>query len=944
MARRQFSRPNYSSQVSRWRSFLPRHWLTALISIGGIGFLVSATTILWWSKDLPNPQQINDRRVTESTKIFDRTGQVLLYEIGDVHRTIIPLENISRYLRQATLAAEDSQFYEHYGLDFSGIIRGVILKPLTGQRAQGGSTITQQLIKNSILTPERTLQRKVKEAVLAVELEQRFSKDEILAMYLNDIPYGSQAYGVEAAAKKFFDKPAADVTLAEAALLAALPQAPSYYSPYGSHFEDLKGRQEYILGRMASLKMITTEQAQAAQKEELKFAIQRESIRAPHFVFYVKELLNEQFGERVVGEGGLNIITTLDADMQSIAEESITKQQATLTNFKASNAALTALDPKTGDILAMVGSIDYFNEDIDGNVNVTIRHRSPGSSIKPFVYARAFQKGFTPETILVDAETDFGQGYKPKNYTLAEYGPVTMRVALANSLNIPAVQTLYLAGVKESAELARRMGMDTLTDPERYGLSLVLGGGEVRLLDEVSAYSVFANDGIRHPHRAILKVTRGNETILDTSEEEQPKGEIILEPQVSRQITDILSDNNARSLIFGAGSLLQLGSRPVAAKTGTTQEFRDGWVMGYTPSLVAGVWVGNNDNSPMNDQSGGSRTAAPIWNSFMRAALAGTPIEQFVKPEPLKDIPHGVLRGELPELKARYEPETNTVFSLECPVAIGEPKTFKELHSILFYVRASNPLGPPPANAESDPQFNNWETAVNTWRDKNNEKTKNDPAIPHYSASLPEPICEATNSENLPKVRIVEPNSTILRSSPTRVAVEVDSPKPLKEVRFLLDGQEVAKISPNDTLAIDVTFPSNFQGRKTLEVRAITEDRLIGRAHRTFIINPDESAPSVTLHTPQNGQKLQPTSFPLVVKVTATDNNGIELVDVLYTKEGDSGTKRIGRTKDKAPSPANRYEVSWPDSPGPGTYTIFARVYDITGNFTDSAIHTVTIE
>lgn len=943
MAYRHYQRPRGRSRLAGTLAFLPRNWLTVLMSLTGVGFLVSATTVLWWSKDLPNPQQINDRRVTESTKIFDRTGERLLYEIGDVHRTVVPLEQISRYIRQATLAAEDAQFYEHYGLDFKGIVRGVVLKPLSGQRAQGGSTITQQLIKNSILTAERTVQRKVKEAVLAIELEQRFSKDEILAMYLNDIPYGSQAYGVEAASKTFFNKSAADVSLAQAALLAALPKAPTYYSPYGSHFEDLEGRQEYILNRMADLNMITREQADSAAAEPLDFSVRREAIRAPHFVFYVKELLNEEFGERVVGEGGLSIITTLNADTQLIAEEALTDHQTTLNNLGASNAALTAIDPKTGDILAMVGSIDYFNEEIDGNVNVAIRHRSPGSSIKPFVYAAAFLRGYTPSTILVDAETDFGQGYRPKNYTLTENGPVTMRIALANSLNIPAVQTLYLAGLEQATELARKMGMTTLTDPQRYGLSLVLGGGEVRLLDEVSAYGVMANEGVRHPHRAILKVTRGSETIIDVTTEEPP-GELVLEPQIARTVTDILADNNARALIFGTNSLLQLGSRPVAAKTGTTQEFRDGWVMGYTPSLVAGVWVGNNDNTPMRDLSGGARTAAPIWNSFMRGALAGTPIEQFVRPETARDLPHGILRGELPELKAKLDPETNLIYSLDCPVAIGQPKTFKELHSLLFYVRAHNPLGPPPADAGSDPQFDRWETAASAWRDKHNEKTKDNPEEVHYVSSLPEPICSAANSEDLPKVKIVEPNSTILRQSPTRIKVEVDSPKPLKEVRFLLDNKEVARMNPNDPFEIDLTFEKNFQGRQTLLVLAITEDKLIGQAHRTFIINPDDSPPKVTLHTPQAGQTLQPTSFPLTVKVTATDNSGIESVDILYTKDDASGTSRIGRTDSKATTAANRYEVTWGDSPGPGTYTIFARAYDTTGNFTDSTRHTVTIE
>jgi hypothetical protein len=366
--------------------------------------------------------------------------------------------------------------------------------------------------------------------------------------------------------------------------------------------------------------------------------------------------------------------------------------------------------------------------------------------------------------------------------------------------------------------------------------------------------------------------------------------------------------------------------------------------MGYTPSLAAGVWVGNNDNSPMRDLSGGSRTAAPIWNAFMRTALAGTPIEQFVKPEPRKDLPHSILRGELPELKAKYEPETDTVYSLDCPVAVGQPKTFKELHSILYYVRAHNPLGPPPANAENDPQFDRWEEAVAKWRDKHNEKTKGDSNAIRYGPSLPEPVCEAGNSEDLPKLRIVEPSGTTLRTSPTRVAVEVESPKPLQEVRFVLDGDEVARLSPNDTLAIDLTWPDGFQGRKTLVVMAITEDKLIGRTSRTFIINPDDSAPAVTLHTPQQGQTFKESQFPQIVKVTATDSSGIELVDVLYTKEGVTGTKRVGRTSTIAPTAPNRYEVTWSESPGPGTYTIFARVYDKTGNTADSALHTITIE
>lgn len=910
----------------------------------GAFFLVSSATVLWWSKDLPDPQNIDERRVSESTKIFDSTGTHLLYEIGDVHRTRVSLSGISSHIVNATLAAEDDQFYEHHGLDFRGILRGTILKPLTGQRAQGGSTITQQLIKNAILTPERTLRRKVKEAVLALELEQRFSKDQILEMYLNDIPYGSLAYGVEAASQQFFGVPAKDVSLAQAATLAALPQAPSYYSPYGSHFEDLKARQEYILGRMRDLNMITAEQAEQAKQEPLDFLPPRESIRAPHFVFYVKELLESQYGERVVEQGGLKVTTTLDMRLQTIAEETLKTNQERLKKLGASNASLVALDPRSGNIVSMVGSIDYFNEEIDGNVNVAIRHRSPGSSIKPFVYAAAFERGYTPDTILVDAETDFGQGYKPKNYNLKEHGPVTMRQALANSLNIPAVQTLYLADVKRATDLAQKMGMTSLTDPDRYGLSLVLGGGEVRLVDEVSAYGVFANDGTRFPHQAILKVeATGGEVLFDASENPAP-GEEVLDPQVARLVTSILSDNNARAMVFGTNTPLQLGARPVAAKTGTTQEFRDGWTMGYTPSLAAGVWVGNNDNSPMGSRSDGVVVAGPIWNSFMRQALKDTPIENFVAPAPIANAPHGVLRNQLPEIKGKYVPETNTLYSLECPINIGQPRTFKELHSILFYVRRTNPTGPPPAQAEADPQFANWEAAVATWRDKHNAENKDKPDQPLYAAGLPTPECNVGSEEELPRVEIVEPGESIIRSHPVNVRVNVDSPHPLKEVRFVVEGQEIARRGPDEDLSAAFSYPDGFSGRMTLVVTAVTENNLIGRAQRTFVINPDDSTPSVTLHTPTNGSRLTPNSFPIVVKVTASDASGIELVDILYHKDGSSRTSRIGRTSTQAPTAPNRYEVIWDDSPGPGTYDIYAVVYDKTGNSAESAHHFITIE
>ncbi len=929
-----------------WRRRLRSRLIPLALTTAGLGFLLVAGMVLWWSKDLPDPQNISARSVIQSTKIFDRTGTHLLYEIGDIRRTRVGLDQISPHLINATIAAEDDQFYQHRGLDFLGIIRGVILKPLSGRRIQGGSTITQQLIKNSILTPERTLRRKAKEAVLALELERRFSKDEILEMYLNEIPYGSQAYGVEAASQTMFNQRASQVSLAEASVLAALPKAPTYYSPYGSHFEDLKRRQESILQRMVKLNIITQPEADAAKQVELNFQPRTESISAPHFVFYVKEKLEEEYGQRVIEQGGLQVTTTLDFRLQKIAEDTLSKHQESLNSLGASNAALVSTDPGTGDVLAMAGSLDYFNKDIDGNVNVAVRHRSPGSSLKPFVYAAAWQKGYTPQTLLVDAATDFGQGYQPENYDGQQRGPVSMRSALANSMNIPAVKALYLAGLKNATDLAQSVGMTSLNDPERYGLSLVLGGGEVRLLDEVSAYGVLANDGVRHPHRAILKIEDGQETLFDAAEEgEQPGGEQIISPQLARLVTDVIADNAARSLTFGSRSPLQLGQRPVAAKTGTTQDYRDGWTLGYTPSLAAGVWTGNNDNSPMGESSPGVRTAAPIWHDFMASALEGTPIEQFAEPEPITGIRHSILRGELAEVKGKWEKETGLVYALDCPVNIGQPTTFKELHSILFYVRRDNPSGPPPAHAESDPQFKRWEEGVVVWRDQHNEKNKDNPDQPRYTRSLPTPTCDMANLEDLPKITITEPNTSILRDSPTTVRVEIDSPKPLKEVRFLFDGKEIAKMEGDkNSYGTTLSFPEDFSGRKTLLVLGVTENNLVGRAHRTFAVNPDGSPPSVTLHAPRDGSQLRAEDFPLTVKVTAKDDNGIELVDVLFSKEGDSGTSRVGRTSELAPIAPHRYEVVWPDSPGPGAYTVYAVAYDKTGNVARSSEHRLVIE
>ncbi|MBU1149303.1 transglycosylase domain-containing protein, partial [Patescibacteria group bacterium] len=507
------------------------------------GVIVVVGVIAWFSKDLPDPEQLIEREIAQSTKIYDRSGETILYEIsGDERRTIIPLEQIPDYMEQATLAAEDHNFYQHTGFNLKRIFTAIIKDVLQGRKAEGASTITQQFVKNAILTTEKTWARKIKEVILAYQIERKFSKDQILQMYLNEIPYGSTYYGVESATNGYFGKSATDLSMGEAALLAALPQSPTYYSPFGSHVDALIWRQRWVLDQMVELGFISEEEATAAKNEELVYSYRATSISAPHFVMYVKELLTEKYGEKAIEQGGLKVFTTLDMYKQEIAEQAIEEGAAKYEQYGASNAALLSLDPKTGEILAMVGSRDYFDQENDGNVNVTIRDRQPGSSFKPIAYAAAFQKGFTPETMLFDLVTNFsasGTPYIPKNYDFSEHGPVTMRQALAGSLNIPAVKTLYLAGVDNVLDLSHELGYTTLNDRERYGLSLVLGGGEVKLIDHVSAFSVFAREGLRHPTTAILRVEDSSGKILEQKQDIETE---VLDTETCRLLNDVLSD------------------------------------------------------------------------------------------------------------------------------------------------------------------------------------------------------------------------------------------------------------------------------------------------------------------------------------------------------------------------------------------------------------------
>ncbi len=707
-----------------WRNF----FITAGVGIGSIIVLAIAVYI-YFDSQLPNPNVIFTRWISESTKIYDRTGEVLLYDVhGEERRTIIAWEDIPQNVKNATLASEDSDFYNHSGIDIKGIIRALYKDVTTLQASQGGSTITQQLVKNALLGKEKTFSRKIKEMIFSIKIEHRFSKDDLFWAYLNEIPYGSNAYGIEAASQTFFGKHAKELTIAESALLSALPQRTTYYSPYGKNLPILIARRNHILDRMKELKMITREELDAAIAEEPVFRPVIDSIKAPHFVIMVRDYLIETYGEEAVQSGGLKVYTTLDMDLQKKAEDVVAKYGETnAKKYKASNAAFVAQDPKTGQILAMIGSRNYFDIEHEGNFNVaTSPHRQPGSSFKPFVYATAFAKGFTDSTVIFDLKTEFTPGcaptaedkdkrcYHPKNYTSTFSGPVTMRQALQRSLNIPAVQTLYLAGIKNSVETATKMGITTLQDPDRFGLALVLGGAEVKLVDMVQAYSVFANDGIKTKQSFILKVVGSDNSIIEEYREQKER---VLDAQIARLMSDVLSDNNARAAVFGFNSPLYIPGRPVAAKTGTTNDNRDGWIIGYTPSLIAGVWTGNNDNSPMTNQGAGVSAAGPMWKEFMIQALAGKPVESFTKPRPIIAIK---------------------------PILNGDYRGPDGVHTTLYYVDKNNPQGPPPSDPSQDPQFSNWEYSVMNWAFGAGEQTTPPtPSINPEPSQQPSPIPEA---------------------------------------------------------------------------------------------------------------------------------------------------------------------------------------------------------
>jgi 1A family penicillin-binding protein len=807
---------------------------------------MSAVAFAWFTKDLPTPSKIASRKASESTKIYDRTGNILLYETGEQKRTIVKEEDISQYLKDATIATEDTKFYQHHGFDSRAIASAVLEKVLgRTSRARGGSTITQQYVKNALLNSNRSLTRKVKELILAIELEVMYSKDDILTMYLNEIPYGNNTAGAEAAARMYYGKTAKDLTLSEAATLAGIPQKPTYYSPYGTHLNDLVNRRNYVLDRMVGTGKISSEEAEKAKQEDTttigkSLRPRRDTILAPHFAMYVLEKVAEKYGEEKVQKEGLKIITSLDFDKQKIAEEAINKGTDKITKYGATNAALVAVDPKTGQIVAMVGSRDYFDASIDGNVNVADSLRQPGSSFKPIAYATAFKKKeYSPSKILFDVETDFGGGYKPQNYNGRFNGPVTIRTALSNSLNIPAVKILSLATMDNVLRTADDMGITTLTQRERYGLSLVLGSGEVRPVEMAGAFGVFANGGIKHDLKSVLKVTDSDGKVLYEYKPNKDFGSKVLDPQVAYEISNILSDNNARSMVFGPRSALFFPERPVAVKTGTTSDFKDAWTVGYTPSLSTAVWVGNSNATKMRQGADGSVLAAPIFHTFVEQALKDVKSEEFARPDGIVELEVEKYSNNLATEHSKEKTKdifaswqvptekdsTNVAVKLclgtdkrapaDFPDNLTETRTVSLVHS----ERPDNP---------------NWENPVRSWAEANG----------YGGGSIPSDYC--TQKDFVPSISITSPLDGSTVSGDITIGANVSSTFEVSSVEFFIDD-----ISIGSTAALPYAIPyntKNLSTERTHKVQAVAVDKngSTSKADITIGIARDQEPPAIS--------------------------------------------------------------------------------------------------
>ena len=814
-------------------------------SIGSVVLFVFAVTVFWATQiQIPDFDSFDERKVANSTKIFDRTGEVLLYDVNrDVRRTVIPFEEMGENIKEATVAIEDREFYNHNGIRPTSIIRAVLVNITTGSFSQGGSTITQQIVKNTLLTQEKSITRKIKELILAIKVERKLTKDQILSIYLNEAPYGGIVYGVKEASRTFFNKDPIDLTIAESAYLAAVPQAPTYFSPRGSHREALENRKNLVLQKMFELGYINEEEYTSALSEVVVFVPQEpSSIKAPHFVFMVKEYLEEKYGKDMVESGGLKVITTLDWDIQQEAEkvvlESALKNE---TDWNATNQSAVVIDPNTGQIISLVGSRSYFDKEIDGSFNIATALRQPGSAFKPFVYATAFKLGYTPDSVLFDVPTEFNSScdvygravsttqdkcYMPDNYDGIFLGPINLRNALGQSRNIPSVKLLYLAGVNNSLKTAREMGITSLEDADTYGLTLVLGGGEVSLLDMTSSYGVFATGGTKNKSTAILEVSSKDGTLLENF---APKPEIALDRNVANMINDVLSDNVARTPLFGPNSFLYFGGKDIAGKTGTTNNNRDAWLVGYSTSAVVGVWSGNNDNTPMKK---GSSISGPTFNKIMTKVLEKYPAGNFEQPtitypEGTAPIMKGLWQGGEIFVVDKISGKLATDLT---PEETKEERVLYGVHDTLYWIDKSSPIGTTTGRPSNDSQYYHWETSLQNWWAINAYK---------YTNSLiyekPTGYDDVHTQSKLPEIEILTTKDEYLVDDYVEIKTSTESHYPISFIDFFING---VYIGTDNTSPYTINFTASDYENITEEsiVSAIVVDNVYNKGEAEKII------------------------------------------------------------------------------------------------------------
>lgn len=838
--------------------------LIGFITLIVIGFIASFAAFAWFAKDLPSPGKLS-QTTGNSTVFYDREGKILYEVYKDKNRVPVAIGDMSAYFKDATVSIEDKDFYKHTGISERGIMRAFINLLLKRSIQGGGSTITQQLIKNTLLDARQTPSRKIKEIILASEVERRYSKEQILEMYLNDAPYGGNFYGIGSAAKGYFGKDPKDLNLPESAFLAGLPQSPSRYSPFIGDEKAGKNRAKDVLRRMREDKKITKQQEEQAMKkiDSMKFTTPKLAINAPHFVFYVKDLIEKEYGSKMLDQG-LKVKTTLSLDVQKQVQEIVADEISKLEDYKVGNGAAVVMDSKTGEILAMVGSYDYYNEEY-GKFNAALGNRQPGSTLKPIAYTLAFEKGYTASTVLMDIKTSFpdqgGKEYIPVNYDGKYRGPVQLRFALGNSLNIPAVKLLSMISLQDFLSKADALGLHTLapTDAnmQRFGLSIVLGGGEVRLLDLTSAYAAFARGGTAMEPQPIDEVKDFNGKIIYKSVNSKEKR--VFSQEATFLTSHILSDNNSRADAFGLNSYLNVPGKTVAVKTGTTDDKKDNWAIGYTNELTVGVWAGNNDGTPMNQRiASGATGASSIWYIIMTRLLKEYGDGIMAKPDKVKAETIDSYLGGLPKdsskTRAEYyiegtEPKDTSPFYKKLKISKSNGKLANDIEVKLGQYDEKEFI----VFSESDPVStdgkNRWQEAIEVWL-KDQKEEKFNP--PHETSDA---------SSDSVVVSIKSPNgSSTVNSNSVELRAKVSSVAPIKNVKMYINGNEIKNFEgdnkePTETISLS-------DGVYEFKVVAINDKDKTGDSTIKFGVNkPWDSVPSES-PTPTETQSPTPSPTP----------------------------------------------------------------------------------